>query len=103
LPEGISSTAAISRVSAFNNDYFKLDGLQIDTKLFGKDQQGVVMVKEFEDEIKASTYITAFKNTSKHLLNLKDAQIFMISPENMATLFKRMSLKEYEAFYNQYY
>ncbi len=103
LPEGVSSQSAISRVSAFNNEYFKLQDLNMDTKLFGKDNQGVVMVKEFEDEIKASAYITAFKNTSKHLLKLNEAKIFMISKENMATLFLRGSLKEYEDFYNEYY
>lgn len=103
LPEGVSSQAGISRISAFNNEYFKLNGLEIDTKLFGKDQQSVVMVKEFEDEIKASSYITAFKNTKRNLLNLSEAKIYMISKENMATLFKRMSLKEYEQFYNEYY
>lgn len=103
LPEGVSSQAGISRVAAFNNEYFKLEGLAVDTKLFGKDQQSVVMVKEFEDEIKASTYITAFKNTKKHLLNLNEAKIFMISKENMATLFLRMSLAEYEEFYKEYY
>ena len=75
----------------------------MDTKLFGKDQQGLVMIKEFEDEIKATNYITAFKNTKKHLLNLNEAKIFMISKENMATLFKRMSLQEYEDFYKEYY
>ena len=103
LPEGVSSQSAISKVSSFNNEYFKLEELEMDTKLFGKDQQGVVMVKEFEDEIKASTYITAFRNTQKHLGSLNDAKIFMISKENMATLFKRMSLEEYENFYKQYY
>lgn len=103
LPKGVSSQAGISRVSSFNNEYFKLSGLSIDSKLFGKDQEGVIMVKEFEDEIKASTYITAFKNTGRYLQNLKDAKIYMISKENMSTLFQRMSLKEYEDFYNTYY
>jgi len=103
LPPGVSSQAGISRVSAFNNEYFKLSGLSLDSKLFGKNQDGVIMIKEFEDEIKASTYITAFKNTGRHLQNLKDAKIYMISRENMATLFQRMSLKEYEDFYNTYY
>ncbi|MCR9172464.1 MAG: hypothetical protein NXI10_08240 [bacterium] len=103
LPEGVSSQSGISRVSSFNNEYFNLEGLTLDTKLFGKDQESVIMIKEFEDEIKASTYITAFKNTQKHLLSLNEAKIFMISKENMATLFKRMSLQEYEDFYNEYY
>ncbi len=103
LPKGVSSQAGISRVSSFNNEYFGLEGLSLDTKLFGKDQQGLVMIKEFEDEIKATNYITAFKNTKKHLLNLNEAKIFMISKENMATLFKRMSLQEYEDFYKEYY
>lgn len=103
LPEGVSSQAGVSRVSSFNNEYFNLEGLSLDTKLFGKDQQAVVMIKDFEDEIKASTYITAFKNTTKHLQSLNEAKIFMISKENMATLFKRMSLKEYEDFYKEYY
>lgn len=103
LPEGVSSQAGISRVSSFNSEYFKLSELNIDTKLFGKDQEGVVMIKEFKDEIKATAYITAFKNTSKHLQSLNEAKIFMISKENMATLFLRGSLSEYENFYKEYY
>lgn len=103
LPKGVSSQSGISRVSSFNNEYFKLKELDLDSKLFGKDQEGVITIKDFEDEIDASTYITAFKNTKKHLLNLNEAKIFMISKENMATLFKRMSLKEYEDFYKEYY
>ena len=103
LPEAVSSQAAISRVSSFNNEYFKLAELSLDTKLFGKDQQGVVMVKEFKDELKADAYITAFKNTRKHLQSLNEAKIFMISKENMATLFLRGSLPEFEDFYNEYY
>jgi hypothetical protein len=103
LPEGVSSQAGISRVSSFNSEYFKLEGLTLDSKLFGKDQEGVVMVKEFRDEIKATAYITAFKNTGKHLQSLNKAKIFMISKENMATLFLRGSLTEYENFYKEYY
>ncbi len=103
LPKGVSSQSGISRVSSFNNEYFNLEGLTLDSKLFGKDQESVIMIKEFEDEIKASTYITAFKNTKKHVQSLNEAKIFMISKENMATLFKRMSLKEYEDFYKEYY
>ena len=103
LPKGVSSQSGVSRVASFNNEYFGREGLEIDSKLFGKDQQGIVMIKEFDDEIKATSYITAFKNTKKHLLTLNEAKIFMISKENMVTLFQRMSLPEYEKFYKEYY
>jgi len=102
LPERVTTTTAINRVSNFNKEFFGLDPLEIDTKLLGLNQS-VITVKEFDNEIKASTYITAFQNTKKHLLDLTEAKIYIISKENMATLFQRTDLVEFEKFYKEYY
>lgn len=102
LPPGVATATAINRISSFNKEYFKLEGLELDSKLYTQ-EQGIILVKEFEDEIKASSYITAFKNTQKHLLNLSEAKIYMISKENMQTLFQKQNLPEFEKFYEEYY
>ncbi len=102
LPEKMSTTTAVNRISNFNKEFFGLEPLQLDTKLLGL-EQSVITVKDFDNEIKASTYINAFKNTKKHLLDLGEAKIYMISKENMSTLFQRLDLAEFEKFYEEYY
>ncbi len=102
LPEGIPTNTAVNRVSNFNKEFFGLMPLKLDSKLFGLNQS-VLIVEEFEDEIKASSYITAYTNTQKHLQNLNEAKIYMISRDNMKVLFKNLDLAEFEKFYQEYY
>lgn len=102
LPDGVATNTGVNRVSNFNKEYFSLEGLRVDTKLFGM-EQSIIIVDQFEDEIKASAYITAFKNTKKHLLNLSEAKIFMITRDNMKVLFQKLDLAEFEKFYEEFY
>jgi lipopolysaccharide biosynthesis regulator YciM len=97
-----SSISAKSRVTDFNREYFSRQRLKVDSKIYGKDQ-GVVLIEEFDDEMKASAYIRAFKNTRKHLLELKEAKIMMITLDNLKVLFQNANLEEYDAFYEEYY
>lgn len=102
LPPKISTTTAITSVSGFNKEYFSLEQLEVDTKLLTLDQS-LIIVDKFNDEIKASAYITAFKNTNKYLQNLNKADVYMISMENMRVLFQKQDMKGFEEFYQEYY
>ena len=74
----------------------------MDPKIFGKDQS-IIIVDDFDDDMKAALYIRAFKATKKHLLDISEAKILIITKDNLRTLFESMSLKEYEDFYLEYY
>jgi hypothetical protein len=102
LDEKTSSTSAKTRISNFNREYFSRDGLKVDPKIFGKDQS-LIIIDDFDDDMKAASYIRAFKATKKHLLNISEAKILIITKDNLRTLFESMSLKEYEDFYLEYY
>ncbi len=102
LSKKTSSTSAKTRISNFNREYFSRDRLKVDPKIFGKDQS-VILIDDFDDDMKAASYIRAFKATKKHLLDISEAKILIITKDNLRTLFESMSLKEYEDFYLEYY
>ena len=102
LSKKTSSNSAKTRISNFNREYFSRDRLKVDPKIFGKDQS-VILIDDFDDDMKAANYIRAFKATKKHLLDISEAKVFIITKENLRTLFESMSLKEYEDFYLEYY
>lgn len=101
LPQGTSNNGAKARITDFSREFFSQKRLRIDAKILGK--EGIVMVKSFKNESEASRYIGAYKRTRKHLLDLNQAKIFMITQENLKTLFQKRNLAEYEKFYEEYY
>ena len=60
-------------------------------------------MNDFEKESDGTEYIRVFKKTRKYLLDLQNAKIIMISPENMKILFEKQNLPLYEKFYEEYY
>jgi hypothetical protein len=60
-------------------------------------------VQKFPNDTKGQAYLRIYKSTKKHLLNLKDAKILLVSQENMKILFERKDFKEYELFYDEFY
>lgn len=101
LPQGTSNNGAKARITDFSREFFSQKRLRIDAKILGK--EGIVMVKSFKNESEASRYIGAYKRTRKHLLDLNQAKIFMITQENLKILFQKRNLAEYEKFYEEYY
>lgn len=102
LEPNVTSNSAKTKISDFHREFFSRDNLKVSSKIFGTDQS-VILVNEFEDESKASEYIRVYKKTRKHLLDLQNAKILMITQENMKTLFQKGNLAEYEVFYEEYY
>jgi len=99
--DNFSSISAKSRITDFNREYFSRDRLKLKSKVFG--EGSVILVDEFENETAAGSYITAFKNTRKYLLDLQNAKIMMVTKENLIILLQKQDSKEYDLFYEEYY
>lgn len=100
--EKLSSAASKTRVSDFNREFFSRDNLKVSSKIFG-DKSSVIVVDDFATEAAASEYIRVYKRTRKHLLDMQDAKILMITAENLKVLFQLQNLEEYERFYEENY
>lgn len=97
-----NSNMAKNKISDFNHEYFSRDKLKVSSKIFGNDTS-VVLVQKFTNDTKGQAYLRIYKSTKKHLLDLKDAKILLISQDNMKILFERKDFKEYELFYDEFY
>ena len=97
-----SSSTAKTKVADFNKEFFSKGKLNTSSKLYGENNQSIIIVKPF-DETSAGEYVRTFKKTRKYLLDLQDAKILYISQENMKILFETKKLVEYEAFFEEYY
>jgi tetratricopeptide (TPR) repeat protein len=104
LNPGESSAAAKTKIVDFNREFMSRQNLKVDSKLYGEgNSQSVVVITEFENESKAADYIRTYKNTRKHLLDLQNAKIMMITQDNLKILFQKRNLAEYEKFYEEFY
>jgi hypothetical protein len=102
LDKEVSSNTEKTKVSDFNREFFSKDKLKISSKIYG-DDQSVILIEEFETDLKAKEYIRVFKNTRKHLLDLQKAKIVLITRDNLKILFETKKLEEYEDFVLEYY
>jgi hypothetical protein len=102
LDKAESSTTGKSKISDFNREFFSRDKLKVSSKIYGEDQS-IVLIQEFKDDMKAADYVRTFKATRKYLLDLQKAKILIITQENMRILFETKKLEEYEIFYDEYY
>ncbi|MES2798655.1 MAG: hypothetical protein V4638_01445 [Bacteroidota bacterium] len=91
-----------TKVSDFNKEFFSRDKLKTSSKIYGADQS-VVLVQEFETDLKALEYLRVYKQTKKHLMDLAKAKILIITQENMKILFEKQNLSEYELFHEDNY
>jgi hypothetical protein len=98
--EGVST--AKTKVSDFNKEFFSRDKLKTSSKIFG-DDQSILLIQEFTSDLKAKEYIRVYKATRKHLLDLQNAKIVVITQENMKILFERKDVKEYDDFFDEFY
>jgi tetratricopeptide (TPR) repeat protein len=101
LDKNTASSTAKTRVTDFSKEFFGREKLNVNSKIFG--EGSVIIVKEFADENAAARYVSTYKNTRKHLLDLQKADIFYISTENMKRLFESQKLAEYRIFFDENY
>lgn len=98
------SAASKTKIVDFNREFMSREHLKVDSKLYGEgNSQSVVLISEFDNESKAGEYIRTYKKTRKHLLDLQNAKIIMITADNLKILFQKRNLAEYEKFYEEYY
>jgi hypothetical protein len=97
-----SSNDSRSKVSDFNREFFSKKSLKVSAKIFG-DNQNIILVQEFKDDVTALNYVRIFKSTRKHLLDLQKSKIMVITQENLKLLFENKQLQEYETFYDEFY
>jgi len=101
LDKNTTSTVGKTKVADFNKEFFGRSKLSTSSKVFG--EQSVVLVKDFKTEREAAEYISTYKKTKKHLMELQKANITYISLENMKVLFETQKLPEYEIFFDENY
>lgn len=97
-----NSNMAKTKVSDFDKEFFSRDKLKVSSKIYG-DDQSIILVQAFPDDLKAKEYVRVFKSTRKHLMDLQKAKILIITQDNMKVLFETKNLQEYETFYDEYY
>jgi tetratricopeptide (TPR) repeat protein len=102
LDKNESSNVGKTKVADFNREFFSRDKLKTSTKIF-KDDQSIVLIQQFDNDLKAKEYIRVFKQTRKHLMDLQKAKIMAITQENMKVLFESGKLAEYDQFYEENY
>ena len=97
-----NSALAKTKVSDFNKEFFSRVKLKVSSKLY-TDQQSIILVQEFPNDVKAAEYVRVFKATRKHLMNLQKAKIMLITQDNLKVLFESKKLTEYEQFTEEFY
>lgn len=97
-----NSSLAKSKVVDFNREFYSRAKLKISSKIYG-DDQSIILLDLFEDDMAAKEYMRTFKATRKHLMDLQNAKTILITQENLKTLFETQKLKEYEEFCDEYY
>lgn len=102
LDKGTTTNVEKNKVSDFNREFFSRANLKTSSKIYG-DDQSVILVEEFKTDLNAIEYIRVFKNTRKHLLDLQNAKIVVITRDNLKILFETKQLQEYEDFVLEYY
>ena len=102
LDKETNSNSAKVRIVDFNREFFSRKRINVASSAYSGDQS-MIIVSEFENESAASEYIRVYKQTRKHLLDLQNANIMMVTDENLKVVIQQQKLKEYETFYEEYY
>lgn len=102
LPEDENTGLAKSKISDFSREFFSRDRLKVSSKIYGT-TQSIVLVEDFDTDLKAKEYIRVYQKTRKHLFDLQNAKIIAITQENLRILFETQKLQEYEDFFLEYY
>lgn len=101
LTDKINNVVAKTRVVDFNKEYYGKLRLSVTSKVLKEDN--VIVVKQFKDEIEASSYVSMYKRTRNHLLDMQKMKILFISEKNLLTLFDTNKLEEYQLFFDEKY
>ena len=101
LGDKINNVVAKTRVVDFNKEYYGKLRLNVTSKVLKEDN--VILVKQFKDEIEAASYVSFYKRTRNHLLDMQKMKILFISEKNLLTLFDTSKLEDYQLFFDENY
>lgn len=101
LTDKINNVVAKTRVVDFNKEYYGKLRLSVTSKVFKEDN--VILLKQFKDEIEAASYVSMYKRTRNHLLDMQKMKILFISEKNLLTLFDTNKLEDYQLFFDENY
>ncbi len=92
------------KLSNFNNKYFSLKNLQVQSRLQGTNYQ-VIMVQSFENKKTGFDFIQTLDSDDEVFsdISLDIADMFLITPNNFQLLMKEGNVKDYVKFYKQVY
>ncbi len=102
--EGGGSNVAKSKIANFNTTFFKSSGLQVKTRVLGKEHQ-MIYIRDFDDENDAMNYYNAFivNENILGLLNNLNYPTFAISKSNFSALTKDREPDAYLEFFEENY
>jgi Tfp pilus assembly protein PilF len=101
---GVDMNAIRVAFSNFNQQYFKLDGLQIQNIFFDADRQ-LIIISGFKNAAKAKVYYNGL-SANQTIMGYLPAQVttkIIISNDNYKALYKDKNLKEYLNFQKEKY
>nr|WP_299204487.1 hypothetical protein [uncultured Brumimicrobium sp.] len=102
IKEDQNANSIGNNVSNFNREYFGRLRLSSTSQMYNK-EQGLILVKSFKTAPETMAYIRDFKNARRHVANLKENEVMMISRENFKILIQQQKLPEYRKFYQNNY
>ncbi len=101
LEENVNNNIAKTRVVDFNREFFSRGRLNTSSKILN--DKSVIIVKDFADETAAADYMSTYKRTKKHLVDMQKFKLFYITESNFKILFETQKIAEYELFFDEYY
>ncbi len=102
IPKDDNSSLSKNKIVDFNIEFYSRAKLKVSSKIYG-DDQSIVVIDKFENDLEAKEYMRTFKATRKHLMDLQVAKTTLITLPNLKTLFETQKLNEYEMFCEEYY
>jgi len=97
-----NTNLAKTNVSNFSREFFSSDKLKVQVSQFSDEKQ-FLMIREFPSESKAKKYMSSFLKTKKHIGDLQNRKVFIITNENFVKLIGNKNLEGYMKFYNDFY
>jgi len=97
---------AKSTISTFNGKYYEEDDIKItDLHIDPKTNSNLILIRRFDDNLKAMDYITSTKTNSFDFVNKSEVEydIFAVTQNNYKKIVKQESVKTYRDFYGETY
>ena len=102
LNENQNSNSTGNNVSNFNREFFGRLKLSSASQMYDK-ETSFILIKDFKTAPETQAYIKDFRKARRHVANLKDNEIMLISKENLKILLQQQKLAEYKIFFQSNY